>query len=76
MLTLPIYYCCIHLAALEEVDNPPESLRTTYHPETAKMLRLKSEYIRGHPEVWQTSATPAEATRADAEGLYARSLAE
>ncbi|TBU28324.1 hypothetical protein BD311DRAFT_333539 [Dichomitus squalens] len=62
------------LAELPEVDNPPESLRTTYHPETPKMLRLRSEYIKKHPQVWQTSTTPAEATRPDVESLVARSL--
>ena len=35
------------------------------------MLRLSSEYIKKNPQVWQTSTTPAGATREDVEGFYA-----
>ncbi|TBU24393.1 hypothetical protein BD311DRAFT_791061 [Dichomitus squalens] len=62
------------LAKLPEVDDPPETLRTTFHPETPHMLQLMSEYIKKHPEVWQTSTTPATATRPDTEGYYAERL--
>ena len=35
------------------------------------MLRLRSAYIKANPQVWQTSATDADATREDVEGFYA-----
>ncbi|TBU31026.1 hypothetical protein BD311DRAFT_825627 [Dichomitus squalens] len=59
----------------EEVDNPPESLVTSCHTDTPRMLRLMSEYIKVNPQVWKTSSTPAEATRPDVEGYYAAMLA-
>ncbi|TBU59987.1 hypothetical protein BD310DRAFT_923640 [Dichomitus squalens] len=59
----------------EEVDNPPESLVTSCHTDTPRMLRLMSEYMKKNPQVWKTSSTPAEATRPDVEGYYADLLA-
>ncbi|PIL28685.1 hypothetical protein GSI_08729 [Ganoderma sinense ZZ0214-1] len=58
---------------LPEVEDPPET-QTACHVETPHMLRLKSEYIRKNPQVWQTSTTPADAMREDKEGYYATLL--
>ncbi|TBU27572.1 hypothetical protein BD309DRAFT_604981 [Dichomitus squalens] len=57
--------------AVEEVDNPPESLATSCHTDTPRMLRLMSEYIKNNPQVWKASWLPADATRPDVEGYCA-----
>ncbi|PIL32444.1 hypothetical protein GSI_05146 [Ganoderma sinense ZZ0214-1] len=59
------------IAALEEVEYPPDTT-VACHMETPHMLRLMSKYMRENPQVWQTSSTPADATRDDVEGYYAR----
>ena len=60
---------CICSATLDEVEYPPDGVAC--HAETPHMLRLKSKYIKEHPQVWQTSMTPADATRSDSEGFLA-----
>ena len=46
----------IHLGALEEVEDPPDTVAC--HTETPHMLRLMSKYVKESPQVWQTSTTP------------------
>ena len=57
-------------AGLPEVEHPPDTF-TGSHAETPHMLRLMSAYIQANPQVWQTSATDADARRDDVEGFYA-----
>ncbi|EJF61891.1 hypothetical protein DICSQDRAFT_180282 [Dichomitus squalens LYAD-421 SS1] len=65
---------CPELAELPEVENPPDTSETPYHLETPKMLRLRSQWIKDHPEVWQTVETAPGTTRPDVLGLAAKSL--
>ncbi|TBU24930.1 hypothetical protein BD311DRAFT_670717 [Dichomitus squalens] len=62
------------LAKLEEVEHPPETSWVGLHPETPHALRLMWGYIQKNPLVWQTSTTPADATRPDDEGYLAKML--
>ncbi|TBU54945.1 hypothetical protein BD310DRAFT_908619 [Dichomitus squalens] len=57
-----------------EVEHPPETPWVGLHPETPHALRPMSGYIRKNPLVWQTSTTPADATRPDDEGYLAKML--
>ena len=61
-------------AELEEVEDPPETPWIGVHSETPHALRLMSDYIKKNPQVWQTSTTPADATRPDDEGYLAKML--
>ncbi|TBU55054.1 hypothetical protein BD310DRAFT_979911 [Dichomitus squalens] len=62
------------LAGRPEVEHPPNSSETPYHPETPKMLRLRSQWMRDHPEIWSTAETPPGTTGPDLLGLFAKSL--
>ena len=57
----------VHTAALEEVEDPPETVAC--HTETPHMLRLRSSYIKENSQVRQTPTTLKGATRDD-EGRY------
>ncbi|KAF9527712.1 hypothetical protein CPB83DRAFT_374111 [Crepidotus variabilis] len=59
-------YTEMHPEFAEESVNPPESWIDA-HVETPKMLKLKSEYIRKNPQVYQSSATPPGTVRWDEE---------
>ncbi|KAI1784587.1 hypothetical protein LXA43DRAFT_901310 [Ganoderma leucocontextum] len=57
------------IATLEEVEHPPDTVAC--HTETPHMLRVKSTYLKEHPQVWQTSTTPEGAMRGDREAILA-----
>ena len=59
-----------HVASLEEVEHPPDTVAC--HTETPHMLLLMSKYMRENPQVWQTSSTLDGATRNDVQDFYAR----
>jgi hypothetical protein len=51
----------------EECLDPPEA-RNDFDMETLRMYRLMSEYIREHPQVWQSSTIPRGLVRWDTDG--------
>ncbi|KAI0071020.1 hypothetical protein K474DRAFT_1679718 [Panus rudis PR-1116 ss-1] len=63
----------MHPDLAEELSDPPET-STKWHTDTLRMLRLKSEYMRQNPQVWQTSMTPPGSVREDVESYHADRL--
>ncbi|TBU41040.1 hypothetical protein BD309DRAFT_966144 [Dichomitus squalens] len=62
-------------AELPEVEDTPDSLKTPYPLEPPKtMLRLRSQWMKDHSEVWQTAVTSPGRTRSDVVGLVTKSF--